>query len=168
MKRDNVKKPEKEKGSGRIISLIVNGEEHPVTVDDRDTLLDVLRDKLSLTGAKEGCGTGECGSCTVLLDGWPALACLTLAVGAEGKKVTTIEGLAVNGSLSPLQRAFIDHGAVQCGFCSPGMILSATALLSANAKPSREDIRKALEGNLCRCTGYNKIIDAIESVKDRK
>lgn len=168
MKRGNVKNPEKEKGSGRIISLIVNGEEHPVTVDDRDTLLDVLRDKLSLTGAKEGCGTGECGACTVLLDGRPVLACLTLAVGVAGKKITTIEGLAVNGRLSPLQRAFIDHGAVQCGFCSPGMILSATALLSSNATPSRQEIQKALEGNLCRCTGYNKIIDAIESVKGRK
>jgi len=168
MKRGNVKNLEKEKGSGQIISLIVNGEEHPVAVDDRDTLLDVLRNKLSLTGAKEGCGTGECGACTVLLDGQPVLACLTLAVGVVGKKVTTIEGLAVNGRLSPLQRAFIDHGAVQCGFCSPGMIVSATALLSANTKPSREDIQKALEGNLCRCTGYNKIIEAIESVKDQE
>ncbi|OPY77610.1 MAG: 4-hydroxybenzoyl-CoA reductase subunit gamma [Syntrophorhabdus sp. PtaU1.Bin058] len=168
MKRDNVKNLGNEKGPGRIVSLIVNGEERLVTVDDRDTLLDVLRNKLSLTGAKEGCGTGECGSCTVLLDGQPVLACLTLAVGVGGKKITTIEGLAVNGRLSPLQRAFIDHGAVQCGFCSPGMILSATALLSSNAKPSRQEIQKTLEGNLCRCTGYNKIIDAIESVKGRK
>jgi carbon-monoxide dehydrogenase small subunit len=168
MKRGNVKNLEKEKGSGQIIPLTVNGEEHLVAVDDRDTLLDVLRNKLSLTGAKEGCGTGECGSCTVLLDGQPVLACLTLAVGVAGKKITTIEGLAVGGKLSPLQRAFIDHGAVQCGFCSSGMIVSATALLSANAKPSRQDIQRALEGNLCRCTGYNKIIEAIESVKDEK
>lgn len=168
MKRGNVKNLEKENVSGQIISLTVNGEEHLVAVDDRDTLLDVLRNKLSLTGAKEGCGTGECGACTVLLDGQPALACLTLAVGVVGKKITTIEGLAVNGKLSPLQQAFIDHGAVQCGFCSPGMIVSATALLSVNAKPSRQDIQKALEGNLCRCTGYNKIIEAIESVKDQK
>ena len=168
MKRGNVKNLEKEKCSGKIIALTVNGEEHLVTVEDRDTLLDVLRNKLSLTGAKEGCGTGECGSCTVLLDGQPVLACLTLAVGVVGKKITTIEGIAAGGKLSPLQRAFIDHGAVQCGFCSSGMILSSTALLSANAKPSRQDIRKALEGNLCRCTGYNKIIEAIENVKDQK
>ncbi len=168
MNRGNIKNLEKERGSGKIITLTVNGEEHLVPVEDRDTLLDVLRNRLSLTGAKEGCGTGECGSCTVLLDGQPVFACLTLAVGVVGKKITTIEGLAVNGKLSPLQRAFIDHGAVQCGFCSSGMILSATTLLSANAKPSRQDIRKALEGNICRCTGYNKIIEAIESVKDQK
>ena len=168
MNRGNIKNLEKERGSGKIITLTVNGEEHLVPVEDRDTLLDVLRNRLSLTGAKEGCGTGECGSCSVLLDGQPVFACLTLAVGVVGKKITTIEGLAVNGKLSPLQRAFIDHGAVQCGFCSSGMILSATTLLSANAKPSRQDIRKALEGNICRCTGYNKIIEAIESVKDQK
>ncbi len=168
MKRGNVKNLGKEKGSGQIIPLNVNGEEHLVAVDDRDTLLDVLRNKLSLTGAKEGCGTGECGSCTVLLDGQPVLACLTLAIGVVGKKITTIEGLAAGGKLNPLQRAFIDHGAVQCGFCSSGMIVSATALLSVNARPSRQDIQSALEGNLCRCTGYNKIIEAIESVKDQK
>ncbi|HNT67602.1 MAG TPA: (2Fe-2S)-binding protein [Syntrophorhabdaceae bacterium] len=168
MKRGNVKDLEKEKRSGKIITLTVNGEERLVTVEDRDTLLDVLRNKLSLTGAKEGCGTGECGSCTVLLDGQPVLACLMLAVGVVGKKITTIEGIAAGGKLSPLQTAFIDRGAVQCGFCSSGMIVSATALLSANAKPSRQEIQRALEGNLCRCTGYNKIIEAIESVKDQK
>lgn len=126
-----------------------------------------MRNKLHLTGTKEGCGTGECGSCTVLLDGQPALSCLMLAVEAQGKKITTIEGIAINGQLSPLQQAFIDHGAVQCGFCTPGMILSATALLAGNPNPTRPEIQKALEGNLCRCTGYNKIVEAIESVRDK-
>ena len=168
MKRGYVNSLKKEKGAGRSIHLTVNGEEHEVTVDDRNTLLEVLRNKLFLTGAKEGCGTGECGACTVLLDGQAVLACLTLAIDAQGKKITTIEGLAANGTLSPLQQAFIDFGAVQCGFCSPGMILSATALLSVNSKPSRQEIQKALEGNICRCTGYNKIIEAIERVRDRE
>ena len=168
MKRANVKSPEKEKGAGRLIYLTVNGEAHGITVDDRNTLLEVLRNKLFLTGTKEGCGTGECGACTVLLDGQAVLACLTLAIDVQGKKITTIEGLAADGKLSPLQQAFIDFGAVQCGFCSPGMILSATALLSANPNPSRQDIQKALEGNICRCTGYNKIVDAIESLRGRE
>jgi carbon-monoxide dehydrogenase small subunit len=168
MKKGNVKNPEKEKGAGRLIHLTVNGEAHRITVDDRNTLLEVLRNKLFLTGTKEGCGTGECGACTVLLDGQAVLACLTLAIDLQGKKITTIEGLAADGKLSPLQQAFIDFGAVQCGFCSPGMILSATALLSANPNPSRQDIQKALEGNICRCTGYNKIVDAIESLGGRE
>ena len=148
-----------------MIHLLVNEEEHAVMVEDRDTLLDVLRDKLFLTGTKEGCGTGECGACTVLVDGKPVLACLMLAINAPGKKITTIEGLAVGGKLSPLQQAFVDHGAVQCGFCSPGMILSAAALLRRHPSPTRQEIQKALEGNLCRCTGYNKIIEAIEHVR---
>ena len=149
----------------RMITLNVNGEGHTILVEDRETLLEALRDRLSLTGTKEGCGTGECGSCTVLLDGRPVLACLMLAIAAQGKEITTIEGVAIDGKLSPLQQAFIDHGAVQCGFCSPGMILSATALLRENPWPSRMQIQKALEGNLCRCTGYNKIVEAIESVE---
>ena len=157
----------KREGTGRLIHLLVNGEEHAVMVEDRDMLLDVLRDRLFLTGTKEGCGTGECGACTVLVDGKPVLACLMLAINAPGKKITTIEGLAVDGKLSPLQQAFVEYGAVQCGFCSPGMILSATALLSKNPSPTREEIQKALEGNLCRCTGYNKIVEAVESVRDR-
>jgi len=147
-----------------LITLHINNEDYEVTVEDRDTLLDVLREKLHLTGAKEACGTGECGACTVLVDDRAVLACLTLAIEAEGKAITTIEGLAPQGILSPLQQAFIEHGAIQCGFCTPGMILSATALLKANPAPSRQEIQKALEGNLCRCTGYNKIVEAIESV----
>jgi carbon-monoxide dehydrogenase small subunit len=150
------------------ITLNVNGEERAVMVRPRDTLLSVLRDTLDLTGTKEACGTGECGSCTVLIDGMAVLACLTLAVEAEGKNIITIEGLSKNGTLNTLQEAFIAYGAVQCGFCTPGMLLSATALLSANPNPSRQDIQKALEGNICRCTGYNKIIEAIESVRGKK
>jgi len=150
------------------ITLNVNGEERAIMVHPRDTLLSVLRDTLDLTGTKEACGTGECGSCTVLMDGMAVLACLTLAVEAEGKNIITIEGLSKNGKLNTLQEAFIAYGAVQCGFCTPGMLLSATALLSANPNPSRQDIQKALEGNICRCTGYNKIIEAIESVRGKK
>lgn len=150
------------------ITLNVNGEKYAVTVRPRDTLLSVLRETLGFTGTKEACGTGECGACTVLIDGMAVLSCLTLAVEAEGKNIITIEGLSKNGRLNTLQDAFIAHGAVQCGFCTPGMLLSATALLSANLNPSRQDIQKALEGNICRCTGYNKIIEAIESVRDKK
>jgi aerobic carbon-monoxide dehydrogenase small subunit len=161
-------KAERKQATGRLITLLVNDEEHALMVEDRETLLDVLREKLFLTGTKEGCGTGECGACTVLLDGEPILACLTLAINVSGKKITTIEGLAVGGRLSPLQQAFVEYGAVQCGFCSPGMILSATALLNKNPSATREEIQKALEGNLCRCTGYNKIIEAIEKVRDKR
>lgn len=150
----------------RHITLLVNDMEHDLLVEDRDTLLHVLRNHLGLTGAKEGCGTGECGTCTVLADGRTILACLTLAVDMEGKDITTIEGLALDGRLSPLQASFIESGAIQCGFCTPGMILSATALLREDPNPPREDILKALEGNLCRCTGYNKIVEAIEKVRD--
>lgn len=150
------------------ITLNVNGENYDVMVYPRDTLLSVLRDTLGLTGTKEACGTGECGACTVLIDGMAVLACLTLALEAEGKNIVTIEGLSRNGTLNTLQESFIAHGAVQCGFCTPGMLLSTTALLSANPNPSRSDIQKALEGNICRCTGYNKIIEAIESVRDKE
>lgn len=148
------------------ITLNINGEDHEVLVRSRDTLLDVLREKLSLTGTKEACGTGECGACTVLIDGTPVLACLTLAIEAQSRKITTIEGLSADGKLTRMQRAFIEHGAVQCGFCTPGMILMATSLLANNPAAGREEIQKALEGNLCRCTGYNKIIEAIERVRD--
>jgi aerobic carbon-monoxide dehydrogenase small subunit len=167
MKGDAVKGERKQATTERAIHLLVNEEEHTLMVEDRETLLDVLRERLFLTGTKEGCGTGECGACTVLLDGEPILACLMLAINASGKKITTIEGLAVEGRLSPLQQAFVEYGAVQCGFCSPGMILSATALLGKNPSATREEIQKALEGNICRCTGYNKIVEAIEKVRDR-
>ncbi len=158
------------KKNKKIIHLIVNNTEYDVLVEHRDTLLEVLREKLLLTGTKDACNLGECGACTVLLDGRPVLACLTLAIEAHGKEITTIEGIAKDGRLSPIQESFIEHGAIQCGFCSPGMILSATALLKENPKPSREEIKKSIEGNICRCTGYNKIIDAIEhaSKKDFK
>ena len=158
-------KAERKLATGRLITLLVNNEERSLVVEERETLLDVLREKFFLTGTKEGCGTGECGACTVLVDGEPMLACLMLAVNASGKKITTIEGLAVGGRLSALQQAFVEQGAVQCGFCSPGMILSAAALLRKAPSPTRQEIQKALEGNLCRCTGYNKIIEAIENVR---
>jgi aerobic carbon-monoxide dehydrogenase small subunit len=147
-----------------LITLSVNGDDYDVIVEPRDTLLEVLREKLSLTGTKEACGMGECGACTVLIDGKATLACLTLAIEAQGKTITTIEGLAENGKLTALQQAFLDHGAIQCGFCTPGMMLSATALLNENPAPDRSRIVKALEGNLCRCTGYNKIVEAVESL----
>lgn len=146
------------------VNLRVNGRVHEVQVKPDAFLVDVLREQLGLTGTKYGCGMGECGACTVLADGQPIYSCLTLAVEAEGKEITTIEGLDRGGELHPVQRAFIEHGGIQCGFCTPGMILSAVALLSVNPKPSEEDIRRALSGNLCRCTGYMKIIEAVQSV----
>ncbi|MHB8766997.1 MAG: (2Fe-2S)-binding protein, partial [Deferrisomatales bacterium] len=126
------------------------------------TLLEVLREQLGFTGTKEGCGTGECGACTVLLDGAPILSCLTLAAECEGQAVVTVEGLAPEGRLTPVQEAFVEAGAVQCGFCTPGMVQSTTALLRQNPRPTLHEIQKALEGNLCRCTGYNKIVDAVQ------
>lgn len=164
-KSDIVQGAGEQKHGARLLRLAVNGDEHAVLVNERDTLLEVLRDKLLLTGTKEGCGTGECGACTVLVDGEPVLSCLMLAIDAPGKEITTIEGLAVNGRLSPIQQAFVDYGAIQCGFCSPGMILTATALLNKNPAASHTEIKKALEGNICRCTGYNKIVEAIEHVR---
>jgi aerobic carbon-monoxide dehydrogenase small subunit len=146
----------------RVIRLQVNEETHEPAAAPNSTLLEVLRDELGLTGSKEGCATGECGSCTVLLEGRPVLACLTLAWDCEDQAITTIEGLAVEGRLSPVQQSFQDVGAIQCGFCTPGMILSTTALLAGSPTPGRPEIQKALEGNLCRCTGYNKIMDAVE------
>jgi carbon-monoxide dehydrogenase small subunit len=145
----------------QLIALNVNGESCEVAVDSHRTLLEVLRTDLGLTGAKEGCDMGECGACTVLMDGKPVLACLVLAMDARDKEILTIEGLAENGELHPLQKAFVEYGAVQCGFCTPGMILSAKALLDKNSSPSEEDVKSAIAGNLCRCTGYNKIVEAI-------
>lgn len=145
----------------KLIQLKINGETAEVVVEPKTTLLHVLREDLGLTGTKEGCGIGDCGACTVLLDGKPVASCLTLAVEVRDREVLTIEGLSKDGELHPLQRAFIDHFAVQCGFCTPGMILSAKALLDKNPHPVEEEVRQALSGNLCRCTGYVKIVEAV-------
>lgn len=145
----------------QLVTLRVNGETYELPVDVRRTLLEVLRDELSLTGTKEGCGTGDCGACTVLLDGIPIASCLTLVVEAQGKEISTIEGLARGGQLHPLQRAFIDHGAIQCGFCTPGIIMSAKALLDKKPQPTEAEVREAISGNYCRCTGYTKIVEAV-------
>jgi carbon-monoxide dehydrogenase small subunit len=149
------------------VVLDVNGEPREAFVEPGWTLLKVLREELGLTGAKLGCGDGECGACTVIIDGRAVPSCLVLAVGAEGKEITTIEGLQSEGALHPLQQAFVEHGAVQCGFCTPGMIMSAKALLDDNPDPTEEDVREALQGNLCRCTGYKKIVEAVLSVSGR-
>lgn len=145
------------------IELIVNGDVYAVQVEPRRTLLDVLREDLGLTGTKKGCDHGDCGACTVLLDGEPVNSCLVLAVEAAGHKITTIEGLAAAGRLHPIQEAFIAQGAVQCGYCTPGMVLTAKALLDKNPHPTEEEIREAISGNLCRCTGYAKIVKAIQA-----
>lgn len=145
----------------REVTLQVNGEPYTVIVDTRETLLDALRYRLGLTGPKEGCGNGNCGSCTVTLNGATVDSCLVFAVEADGAEVTTVEGVAVNGRLHPVQQAFIETGALQCGFCTPGFIMSAKALLERNPNPSEQEIRLALSGNLCRCTGYDKIVRAV-------
>jgi carbon-monoxide dehydrogenase small subunit len=147
------------------MQFTLNGESVAMEVDATWTLLYLLREVLELTGTKLGCGYGECGACTVIMDGKAVNSCLLPVLEAEGRSVTTIEGVANrDGSLSPIQQAFVDHGAVQCGFCTPGMIMSAKALLDENPKPSEEEIKEGIEGNLCRCTGYVKIIDAVKSV----
>ncbi len=150
-----------------VIRLIVNGELHELAVEPQTSLLEALRDQLGLTGAKEGCGAGECGACTVLVDDKPILSCLTLAIDCEDVEITTIEGLAQGEDLTAAQRSFLEKGAVQCGFCTPGMVLTVTALLKEKPKPSDQEIKKALEGNICRCTGYNKIMEAIEATAGR-
>jgi carbon-monoxide dehydrogenase small subunit len=148
----------------RELELNINDELWEVDVEPHKTLLEVLREDIGFTGAKEGCGLGACGTCTVLVEGDPLLSCLTLAVEVQDKRITTIEGLVEGGRPDPVQKAFIEHGAIQCGFCTPGNILSAKALLDRNPRASREEIEEALAGNLCRCTGYQKIVEAVESL----
>jgi aerobic-type carbon monoxide dehydrogenase small subunit (CoxS/CutS family) len=150
------------------INFILNGKQITIDADPDRRVVDVLREDCGLTGTKEGCGAGECGACTILVDGESRLSCLMLAAQLAGRKIITIEGISNNDRLHPLQDAFIRQGAVQCGFCTPGMILSATALLNRDAHPTREDIRKGLRGNLCRCTGYQKIVDAVEAAARRE
>jgi carbon-monoxide dehydrogenase small subunit len=144
-----------------VVTLWVNDELKQALVSPSQTLTHLLRDDLGLTGTKHGCGVGDCGCCTVLLDGQPVNSCLMLAAQAEGRRVTTIEGLAEDGRLHPLQDSFVEKGAIQCGFCTPGMIISAAALLKDNPSPSAAEIRQGLSGNLCRCTGYQKIVEAV-------
>ncbi len=148
------------------IEFTINGKKRRLSVKSNDLLINIIRNDLYLTGSKYGCGIGECGTCTVLLDSEPVLSCLTLAVTVDGKEITTIEGLARGDELHPLQKAFLKNGAVQCGFCTPGMILTATALLKENPNPTEDEIREYMRGNLCRCTGYNQIITAIKSCEN--
>lgn len=150
----------------KLVSITVNGELREIAVDVTETLLDVLRDDLNLTGTNRGCNEGECGACTVLLDNKAVASCTKLAVDADGSEVVTIEGLRKDGVLHPIQQAFIEKFAVQCGFCTPGMIMSTLALLNENPNPTEEEIRDALRGNICRCTGYHKIIEAIQQARD--
>jgi aerobic-type carbon monoxide dehydrogenase small subunit (CoxS/CutS family) len=149
------------------IVLNINGSSYPVEVKVNRTLLDVLRDDLGLTGTKEGCGTGDCGACSVLLDGKPVNACLVLAIEADGREVLTVEGLARGDKLDPLQEEFVLEGAVQCGFCTPGMLISAKGLLNENPRPTELEVRKALAGNLCRCTGYVRIVSAVLKASEK-
>jgi aerobic-type carbon monoxide dehydrogenase small subunit (CoxS/CutS family) len=148
-------------------TLTVNGTAYAVDLEPGASLLDAVRDAVGLTGSKEGCDDSECGACMMLLDGRPVNSCSYLALQAEGSEITTVEGLAADGALSPLQAAFLEHGGVQCGFCTPGMLISATALLAENPAPSEEDVRIALSGNLCRCTGYDGIVKAVLAVGRR-
>jgi len=146
----------------QLVKLNVNGEDLELAIAPHHTLLEVLREDAGLTGTKHGCEQGECGLCTVLIDGLPQFSCLALAVEAQGSEIRTVEGLARGGELHPLQQAYVETGASQCGYCSPGMLMSALALLEQNPAPTRDEIREALAGNLCRCTGYLAIIDAVE------
>jgi carbon-monoxide dehydrogenase small subunit len=150
------------------ITLTINGEYEQVDVSSNMTLLQMLRDRLALTGTKNGCNAGECGACTVLLDGEPVNSCMILAVECAGAQIITVEGLAHDGVLDPIQQTIIEHGAVQCGFCTPGILLSARGLLDRNPDPSDEEIREALVGNLCRCTGYLRIVDAVKDAALRQ
>jgi carbon-monoxide dehydrogenase small subunit len=150
--------------AARLIHLVINDTEYDLGVQPNETLVDLLRYRLGLTGTKKGCDLGDCGSCTVILDGETVNSCLVLAVQANGSHITTIEGLESDKGMHPVQKAFIEHGAIQCGFCSPGMILCAKNLLDKNPRPTEGQIREALSGNLCRCTGYQKIVEAVQSV----
>jgi carbon-monoxide dehydrogenase small subunit len=152
----------------KLIELQVNGEIYEVAVKPNDTLLEVLRENLGLVGTKEGCGVGECGACTVLMNGRPMLSCLILALDAIGTEITTVEGLAQGEDLDPVQQSFVEHGAVQCGFCTPGMILTAKELLSREHHPTQDQIKQAISGNFCRCTGYVKIIEAIAAASKER
>jgi carbon-monoxide dehydrogenase small subunit len=151
-----------------IITLNINGASRQLDVNPHETLLDVIRNKIGLTGAKKGCDTGDCGACTVLLEGKAVNACLVLAVDADKKKIVTIEGLSQGKNLHPLQKAFIERGAIQCGYCTAGMILSAKALLDQNPSPTKREILEGISGNICRCTGYVKIVEAISAVAKMK
>ena len=144
------------------IELSINGESYEITVEAQETLLEVLRGPLGLAGTKEGCGSGECGTCTVLLDGVPILSCLTLALDCQNREITTIEGVGTAQGVTRVQEAFLETGAIQCGFCTPGMVLATTALLKRTPNPNKVELKEALEGHLCRCTGYNKIVEAVE------
>jgi len=149
----------------KLIEISVNGERHEIAVKANDTLLDVLRDRLGLIGTKEGCSVGECGACTVLCNGKPILSCITMALDAAGSEIVTIEGMSAGDDLDPLQESFIQYGAVQCGFCTPGMLLTAKELVERENKPTTEQIEEAISGNFCRCTGYIKIMEAIEATR---
>ena len=151
-----------------LLNITVNGETFELYIKPKKLLVEILRDELGLTGTKRGCNTGACGACTVLLNGVTVKSCSVLAVQAEGAEVTTVEHLADGAVLTPLQRSFLDQGAYQCGFCTPGMLMSATALLNEEQKPTKEDIKEGIHGNICRCTGYNSIIRAIEAVAEGK
>ncbi len=150
----------------QLLTLTINSETFDVAVEPAAYLVDVIRETVGLTGTKKGCNIGDCGACTVLIDGKPTLSCLTLAVACAGKSITTIEGLSKGAELHPVQQAFVEKGAIQCGYCTPGMILSATALLDENPHPVEAEIKTALAGNLCRCTGYVKIIEAVKHASE--
>ena len=152
----------------KLITLTINNKKYEIAVAPNKTLTQVLRDDLDLLGTKEGCGVGDCGACTVILNGRAVNSCLVLAVQANGSEITTIEGVANGPTLHPIQQAFVDLGAIQCGFCTPGMILSAKNLLDKNPHPTELDVREAISGNLCRCTGYQKIVEAVKAVSNKK
>ena len=151
----------------KLITVTINNKEYEIAVRPNLTLVDLLRYELGLTGTKKGCEVGECGTCTVIMDRKPVNSCLVLAVQADGRKITTIEGVETDKGLHPIQQAFVEKGAIQCGFCSPGMILSAKSLLESNIDPDENEIRAAISGNLCRCTGYQKIVEAIQSASKK-